>query len=256
METVKQDTWNASLYDGKHSFVSNYGGDLISLLSPRPEEKILDLGCGTGDLASRLAGYDCEVIGIDNSPNMIAQAQKKYPHIPFFVEDATSLPFDSRFTAVFSNAALHWIKSPKQALTSIYNSLQQGGRFVAEFGGKGNVQIITDTIIEEYATQGISFNWENFPWYFPSIAEYTQLMEEAGFRVVFAQHFDRPTPLDGENGLSNWIEMFGDSFFKGLSENKKAMITQKVSKKLHPQVYKDGAWQIDYKRIRVIGIKE
>ncbi|MDK8642775.1 class I SAM-dependent methyltransferase [Niallia taxi] len=256
MKTFKQDPWNASLYDGKHSFVSNFGEGLVSLLSPSPGEKILDLGCGTGDLASSLAKYDCEVIGIDNSPNMIALAQKKYPHIPFFVEDATALPYESRFTAVFSNAALHWIKSPKQALASIYSSLQQGGRFVAEFGGKGNVQIITDAIIEEFAEQGISFNWANFPWYFPSIAEYTQLMEEAGFRVVFAQHYDRPTSLDGENGLNNWIEMFGDSFFKGVSESKKEMLIRNVADKLHADVFKDGSWLIDYKRLRVIGIKE
>ena len=81
-------------------------------------------------------------------------------------------------------------------------------------------------------------------------------MEEVGFRVVFAQHFDRPTPLDGENGLKNWIEMFGSHLLESLNEDQKDAIITKVVKNLKPILYKEGNWIADYKRIRVIGIKE
>ena len=113
------------------------------------------------------------------------------------VQDATDLDYHNEFDAVFSNATLHWVKPPIQALHCIFKSLKQGGRFVAEFGGKGNVQTITDEIIKQIKEAGFEFKKEQFPWFYPSIAEYSSLMEETGFRVTFAQHFDRPTPFGG-----------------------------------------------------------
>ena len=206
-----KDYWNANLYDQNHSFVSKYGNNLIELLAPKQGEKILDLGCGTGDLAKELYDVGVNIVGVDKSKNMITEALRKYPHINFMIRDATNLGYHIEFDAVFSNATLHWVKQPKQALNCIYQSLKQDARFVAEFGGKGNVQTITDEIIHQLKESGIEYKMEHFPWYYPSIGEYTSLMEEVGFRVIFAQHFDRPTPLVGENGLKNWIKMFGRS---------------------------------------------
>jgi trans-aconitate methyltransferase len=93
-------------------------------------------------LAKRLSDLGVHVTGIDKSENMVQQAKHKYPHLKFLVADATTLNYDHEFDAVFSNATLHWVKPPKQALVCIFNSLKPGGRFVAEFGGKGNVQTI------------------------------------------------------------------------------------------------------------------
>jgi hypothetical protein len=81
-------------------------------------------------------------------------------------------------------------------------------------------------------------------------------MEEAGFRVIFAQHFDRPTHLDGDNGLRNWIEMFCSRMFEGLTEETKDFIITKVENNLKDVLFYNGGWFADYKRIRVIGIKE
>lgn len=251
-----KDIWNPSLYDTKHSFVSNYGSDLIELLDPKPDEKILDLGCGTGDLTNKLYHKKVNVIGIDNSKNMIMQAKGKFPKINFFVRDATNLEYNNEFDAVFSNAALHWIKAPEQVLKGIYRGLKQGGRFVAEFGGKGNVQAITDEMINQMTEAGFNYDMEQFLWYFPSIGEYSTLMEKVGFKVIFAQHFDRPTPLEGDNGLRNWIEMFFSNIFKGINENQKKDIITKTEDNLKKKLYHEGNWIADYKRIRLIGIKE
>lgn len=253
---MKKDNWNAELYDQKHSFVSKYGNSLIELLEAKKGEKILDLGCGTGDLANQLFEMGVDTTGIDKSENMVNQANNKFPKISFFVQDATELQFNSEFDAVFSNATLHWVKPPKKALQSIYNSLKQGGRFVAEFGGKGNVRIIIDEIINQLVEAGVDYQEKQFPWFYPSIGEYSTLMEDVGFRVTFAQHFDRPTPLEGENGLRNWVHMFGSQLLEGVNEEKKEMVLLKVEKSLKPILYKNGQWVADYKRIRVIGIKE
>ncbi|RKQ28440.1 class I SAM-dependent methyltransferase [Oceanobacillus halophilus] len=251
-----KDNWNPKLYDEKHSFVSKFGRDLIELLNPKEEERILDLGCGTGDLTKELTSYDTEVIGVDKSEKMIQKAKEKYPDIPFHVQDATSLKFEREFDAVFTNATLHWVKPPEQALQQIYQVLKKGGRFVAEFGGKGNVQIITNEINFQIKENGINYKPENFPWYFPSIGEYTKLMEEIGFSVTFAYHFDRPTLLDGEDGLRNWLEMFGNSLLHGIDEDRKHSILWKAENRLKESLYHSGDWIADYKRIRVVGIKD
>lgn len=255
MEKAAQQQWNADLYDTSHSFVSKYGNELIELLEFQKGEKILDLGCGTGDLAKQLADAGVEVVGIDSSMDMIRQANQKYPEVSFQIGDATALDFHEEFDAVFSNAVLHWIKEPEKALDSVYESLKTGGRFVADFGGIGNVQTITDEMIEQIKQAGFEFTKQQFPWYFPSIGEYTALMENAGFHVLFAQHYDRPTLLKGEQGLSNWMSMFGALFFEGIPENEITAIKKRVETNLRNQLNKDGNWTADYKRIQVHGKK-
>ncbi|APH05025.1 class I SAM-dependent methyltransferase [Bacillus weihaiensis] len=252
----RQGKWDATLYDEKHAFISEFGNQLIELLAPKKGEKILDLGCGTGDLAHTLSEQQVNVVGVDQSKSMISKAQIKYPHIPFIVKDALKLEDKNEFDAVFSNATLHWIKAPELALDRIYCSLKQGGRFVAEFGGKGNVRIITDEVIRQIERLGVDFNDNHYPWYFPSIGEYTTIMEKVGFRVTYAEHFDRFTALENENGLRNWLKMFGSSLFHGINEDEKELIVAEVEKKLRPILYKNGKWFADYKRIRVIGLKE
>ncbi|WP_434801659.1 class I SAM-dependent methyltransferase [Robertmurraya yapensis (ex Hitch et al 2024)] len=252
----RNNLWNANLYDGRHNFVSQFGQSLVELLAPKPGERILDLGCGTGDLANQIYENGVDVVGVDSSVNMVEQAKNKYPDINFIVEDATSLEYNSEFDAVFSNATLHWVKPPIKALLGIYDSLKPGGRFVAEFGGKGNVQTISNGILFEIEAAGFEFKKAHFPWFYPSIAEYSTLMEEVGFRVTFAQHFDRPTPLDGDDGLKNWIQMFGNQLFTGVPEDIQEDIIKKVENRLKGALYTDGQWVADYKRIRVIGIKE
>jgi len=251
-----KDYWNASLYDQNHSFVSEYGDNLMELLAPEQGEKILDLGCGTGDLTKKLNDLGVNVVGVDKSNNMITEARNKYPHIPFLARDVTELGYNVAFDAIFSNATLHWVKQPKQALHCIYQSLKPGARFVAEFGGKGNVQTITDEIIHQLNEVGMEYKMEQFPWFYPSIGQYSSLMEEVGFRVIFAQHFDRPTPLDGENGLKNWMEMFAKSMFESMDEDQQDDVITKVEINLKSTLYKNGNWIADYKRIRVIGIRE
>ncbi|TSB47672.1 class I SAM-dependent methyltransferase [Alkalicoccobacillus porphyridii] len=253
--TQTTDSWNAQAYDGKHSFVSNYGHALLDMLNPLEGETILDLGCGTGDLATKIAQSGAKVTGVDQSPAMVQQAQSKYPDLSFHVLNATKLPYQDEYDAIFSNAVLHWVKPPEQALSTIFQSLKSQGRFVAEFGGQGNVKQITDELFKQLKQSNVPSAHLEFPWYFPSIAEYTSLMEMAGFRVILAQHFDRPTPLEGEDGLRNWILMFGSSLFEGMSESSRDTIILNIEKALKDSMYQVGKWIADYKRIRVVGVK-
>ncbi|MFC7394302.1 class I SAM-dependent methyltransferase [Scopulibacillus cellulosilyticus] len=254
-ETISKNRWDSNLYDDKTSFVSQLGKGVVELLNPKPGERILDLGCGTGDLTYEMAKTGAIPLGIDLSSTMIEAARKKYPDIKFSVENATTYRTSEPFDAVFSNAALHWIKSPSKVIETVWYALKNGGRFVAEFGGKGNVESIINSISSVLSDYGVSASERN-PWYYPSIGEYSTLLEKQGFRVTYAVHFDRPTLLnDGSKGLDNWLDMFSDDFFYGFSAACKKEIYEKINKELKPALFNNGNWYADYKRIRVIAEK-
>lgn len=251
---MPQNVWNASMYNEKFAFVSAYGQDLVGWLNPQPGENILDLGCGTGQLAQTIAATGAHVIGIDSSATMIETAQKTYPDSDFRVADATNFSFPTQFDAVFSNATLHWVPDAERVIQNIAASLKQDGRFVAEFGGKGNVvhivNAIQDAIGETLHIQVPS------GWYFPSIGEYTPLLEKHNLAVDTALLFDRPTPLaDGEQGLRRWIEMFASAMMLSVPEEVKPLILDNVERQLRPTLFQQGQWFADYRRLRIMAHK-
>ncbi|MEH1864814.1 MAG: class I SAM-dependent methyltransferase [Nostoc sp.] len=247
--------WNTDLYEDKHAFVWQYGDNLLKVLNPKPGESILDLGCGTGQLTEKIAQAGAEVTGIDRASSMIETARQNYPHLRFDVADARDFQVLKPLDAVFSNAVLHWIKEADAAIASIHQALKPGGRFVAEFGGKGNVQAIVTALYSALEAIAISPQALN-PWYFPSIGEYATLLEQQGFDVTYATLFARPTPLtEGEAGMANWLEMFADAFLAGLSADQKIQIIRTVEEYLLPTLYQEGNWTADYWRIRIVAIK-
>ena len=161
-------TWDADLYDSKIGFVSERGKEVVNLLNPQPGERILDLGCGTGELTYEIARSGAIPLGIDLSPTMIEKARRKFPDLQFAVVNAETFRTTEQFDAVFSNAALHWMKGAAAVIKSVWLALRPGGRFIAEFGGKGNVNTIMQGITGVLAEHGISAAERN-PWYFPSI---------------------------------------------------------------------------------------
>jgi trans-aconitate methyltransferase len=252
MSDTMNKSWNPALYDAKMAFVSQLGSPLLGLLAPQPGERILDLGCGTGTLTAELAQLGAETTGIDFSASMIEQARAKHPGLEFTVADATAYRSTRRFDGVFSNAALHWIKPPEAAVESVRLALRPGGRFAAEFGGKGNVGTIADAIVNALTRLGIDAQARN-PWYFPSVGEYTTLLEQHGFRVRSAELFPRPVELaDGVQGMKNWLDTFADVFFQGLTPETKDEVYSQIEDQLRPQLFHQGEWRADYVRIRVL----
>ncbi len=248
--------WNANLYDQKHDFVSKFGESLVDLLAPQKNEDILDIGCGKGDLAHEIAALGATVQGIDASTEMIIAAQKKYPDITFQAIDATALHMTNQFDAVFSNAALHWMKEPDQVIHNIYHALKDGGRFVAEMGGHGNIASIVWALQKSMEAFKLPYIEENFPWYFPTLEEYQSKLEDAGFKVEMITLYERPTPLQGEDGLRNWLVMFSHNMLQHLSDNEKEQIYAKCDELLKPTYYKDHQWVADYCRLRFVAIKK
>lgn len=247
--------WNATLYDNKHKFVSNFGESLVSLLHPQKGEHILDVGCGTGDLSYDISKSGATVTGIDAAESMIEAAKEKFPNIHFCTQDGEQFSFDPQFHAVFSNAAIHWMKNQQQVVQNCYDVLLPGGRFVAELGGAHNIQSIVSAIKEASNRLSIPYDATLFPWVFPTKEEMAEHLINVGFDIITIEHYERPTPLVGEDGIRNWLEMFSNNMFKSLQNDEKEAIYSECERILRPQLYKENGWIADYWRIRFIAKK-
>lgn len=241
--------WDTDSYDEGHSFVFEYGEDVVELLEPEAGERILDLGCGTGHLSARIAEAGADVVGLDASEEMIRKARQTHSDCEFVHADARSFSFEKPFDAVFSNAALHWIPEQDAVLESVADALAPDGRFVAELGGSENVAAIVDAVREVAADHGYDVT---SPWYFPTIGEYATRLESHGLETRYATLFDRPTELEnGPEGLRNWLSMFGDSLLAPVPEEERSGVIAAIEDRLRDDRYRDGTWVADYRRLRV-----
>jgi trans-aconitate methyltransferase len=232
-------SWDAKRYQSRHSYVFEYGESLIDLLDPRPGERILDLGCGSGQLTAKIAESGAEVIGLDQAAEMIEQARRNFPQLTFDVGDAADFRLPTPVDAVFSNAALHWVKDADGVASSVARALRPSGRFVLEMGGRGNTQAVMNALREVAGPV-------ETPWYFPSVGEYASVLERHGFEIGLATLFDRPTRVEGEDGLEDWLSMFAGSMLKIPD------LRREVAERLRSKMFHDGGWVLDYRRLRVI----
>ena len=248
---MTSNAWDPERYERDGGFVWKYGHDLVDLLEARPGDHVLDVGCGSGQLTARIAVSGADVVGVDNSPEMVDRAVRNYPELRFEVADVRDLPYRAEFDAVFSNAVLHWVLPPEAAVKSIRRALKPGGRFVAELGGRGNIAAIVEAV--RWARRGNVGPRVGDAFFFPSAAEYTAMLESHGFDVGHADLFERPTPLEGgEDGLRLWLDTFAGGLLDGLSDDERAEVVDRMETRLRPRLHRDGLWTADYVRLRVV----
>ncbi len=243
------DNWDPNLYEASHSYVWKLGSDLVHLANLEKGMSVLDLGCGTGHLTNQINLSGATVLGIDNSQSMISQAENNYPHLDFVLGDARKLTFQERFDVVFSNATLHWIKEPKSVVQGILRALKPNGKLVAEFGGEGNVKSVVKALSDQLGENMIN------PWYFPSVEEYTKVLTTEGLTVRSISLFDRPTSLEKDEGLRDWLNMFCKPIFATVNCESREQICKGIEKQLRSRMYQNGRWIIDYRRLRVVATK-
>ena len=249
------DAWNAGLYQQSCGFVWQYGRDLLGLLEPRAGERILDVGCGTGQLTAEVARSGAAVVGIDRSPAMIAEAHRNFPGLEFAVHDVCALPFREEFDGVFSNAALHWVPRAEEAARSMAGALKLGGRLAAEFGALGNVARVRRAADQAWEALGRGPT-PTEPWFYPSLAKYASILERSGLDVTFATVFDRPTVLEGgSEGLARWYDMFGGHWLAPLDESGRDEFLRLAAGFAAPHLWAGGQWRADYRRLRIVARK-
>jgi trans-aconitate methyltransferase len=239
-------TWDPERYARNARFVSDLGMPVVQLLAPRRGERILDLGCGDGVIAAKLAEMGCEVVAVDSSDMQIAAARKL--SLDARVMSAEALTFREEFDAVFSNAALHWMLRPDDVIAGVWRALRPGGRFVAEMGGKGCVETIKLALLAALARRRID-GQRLVPWYFPTIDDYSGRLRNAGFVISYISLFPRPTPLPGD--VTAWLETFAENFLRALPHSEWPALLEEVREVLGPKLCDaNDNWTADYVRLR------
>ena len=248
---VPGQSWTPEGYARNAGFVAALGEPVVTLLAPRPGERILDVGCGDGVLTAKLAAIGADVVGIDASPELVKAAQDR--GLDARLLDAHSMAFEQEFDAVFSNAALHWMADPARVVANVFRGLRPGGRFVGEFGGKGNVRLITEALLAALARRGVDGR-RAFPWYFPDAEDFSGLLRRSGFTIERMELFERPTPLP--TAIEGWLATFGGPFLGRIAEAERPGLVTEVVGDLAPRLRDaDGVWRADYVRLRFAAIR-
>jgi len=251
MEQLSRQHWSAQRYAETAHFVPALGAPVLELLAPLPGEHILDLGCGDGVLTEKIAAAGAVVVAVDAAADMVAAARAR--GLDARVVAGQNLNFDGEFDAVFSNAALHWMRPPEAVLAGVHRALKPGGRFVGEMGGHNNTAAIMVAIRAVLARRGLDAQRLS-PWWFPSAAAYRAKLEGAGFAVGEIAIVPRPTPLSA--GLEAWLDTFTEDFFGALPPAERALARGEIVDLLRPILMDEsGAWIADYVRLRFRAIR-
>jgi trans-aconitate methyltransferase len=246
MAEIAPQHWLAQRYAENAAFVPALGLPVLELLKPQPGERILDLGCGDGTLSAKIAAVGATVVAVDAGPDMVAAARRR--GVDARLMDGQKLAFHCEFDAVFSNAALHWMRAQEAVLAGVFRALKPSGRFVAEMGGHGNIAAILVALSAVLARRGHDAHRLS-PWQFPSATAYRNRLEAAGFTVAEIATIPRPTALPGS--IEPWLDTFCEPFFGALSESDRSQARAETADLLRPVLMDEtGTWIADYVRLR------
>lgn len=247
MSDQTRKTWSAADYAANARFVADLAGPaMLDLLSAKPGEAILDLGCGDGALTEKIVATGADVRGVDGDPDMVRAAAALGLNAQ--VMDGEALTFGPEFDAVFTNATLHWMLRPHLVAAGVYKALKPGGRYVGEFGGFANIAGIQAGARAIMKSHGYKLQ-PALPHYYPTAQDFSRLLKEAGFEGIDAQLIPRPTHLP--TGLKGWLDTFGDSLLPGVPKGAHPRLIGEICDFLKPILSTPGGeWYADYIRLR------
>jgi SAM-dependent methyltransferase len=287
MSQSKPDHWSSTAYNSSASFVPKLTTTVVSYLSPQPTDRILDIGCGDGELTAKLAQQSAFVLGLDASASFIQTARERYgsgpgdgegaetPNCAFVLHDATDLQGCAEvrdggagWDKAFSNAAMHWIlREPStrgKFFGDVHAVLRRGGSFVFEMGGSGNVVEVQAAVLGALVRAGVGLERarEASPWFFPAVEQMRGMLEEVGFVVERCEVEYRPSRLDpvredGSGGLEGWVRLMCAQHVEVVAEDKREEVIRDICDVLRSVVTRDdGSMWLGYVRLRAVAVKK
>ena len=247
-----EQTWDTQAYEKNAAFVHGLASGVLEWLNAQAGERILDLGCGDGQLTQRIAATGARVVGVDASAQMVAAARSR--GVLADEGNAEALPYPEKsFDAVFSNAALHWVRDHDAMIKQVRRVLKPGGRFVAEMGGHGNVAAIRVALIAVLARHGYG-TLEDHVNYYPAVEAYRKRLSRHGFQVERVELIPRPTLL-AASGMEGWLRTFRSGVLAGLPESLRDTVVHETESLLAPALRDEaGNWVADYVRLRFVAV--
>jgi len=213
-EGIKKHLWDPKTYMKSSSAQKKWAEELLSKVSIRGEERVLDIGCGDGKITAQISRLvpRGSVVGLDNSLEMLRFARSRFPaeewpNLQFEQGDARDLPYDNQFDLILSFAALHWIFDHRPVLAGIRRSLRRKGLVYLQFGGRGNAADVLDIAGELIAEEKWSRYFEGFgfPYAFYGPEEYRAWLDTSGLKTIRLELLQKDMVQRGGEGLASWI---------------------------------------------------
>lgn len=213
-EDIKMHRWDPETYSLSSSAQKMWAEELLSRISIRGDERILDIGCGDGKITAQISRLvpKGSVAGLDSSQEMLGFARswfpaEEWPNLAFQHGDARDLQYDNQFDLVLSFAALHWVLDHRPVLAGIRRSLRKGGRVFMQFGGRGNAARVLDIAGEMITEERWRpyFEGFEFPYGFFGPEEYRVWLDASGLKTVRLELLEKDMVQKGRSGLASWI---------------------------------------------------
>jgi trans-aconitate 2-methyltransferase len=186
-ETPWLPAWDAS-YASNTGHHRVYDDEFLAATPLSPADRLLDLGCGSGDFTRTMADLvpEGEVVGLEPQPALLAEARTRAGANQTFVEGPVQhlgplFPEPAQFDGVVSRAAMQWVPMADHPdyLAESRRLLRAGGWFRLEMGGAGNIAPMAATL----ETISRAHGGPPAPWSFPDAGTYLELLEAAGFEI-------------------------------------------------------------------------
>jgi trans-aconitate 2-methyltransferase len=198
--------WNPDLY---HKFQTQRFApfdDLIKLVKVREGLRVVDLGCGTGELTARLADAlpGSDMVGIDNSHDMLSRA-KGYARPGLRFESGSIEGITGEWDLIFSNAALQWVEDHRSLVPGLLKMVRPGGQLVVQV--PSNFRHITQKLVQELAGEepfrDALDGWSRTSPVL-SIDEYAELLYSSGGEDMMVYEKIYPHILEDADALADW----------------------------------------------------
>ncbi len=253
--------WDGSKYATNLDLQAEVGETLINTIRLQPHYIILDIGCGVGNLTTKLASlcYQGSVLGIDASPSMIKQAKvhaADISNIEFLVLGAENIRFQHRFDVVFSNSALHWVFENEKVLLNICAALKPGGNIGLQFPLLNERHPLISYIRQVIKSLGFERcyqDWE-FPWFVATEKNYKNLLQASGYQNVSVKKMQNAFRFKTASQVYDFFDSIGLSMYLDpLEADQKHHFKQKLFQEIE-QDYTNGGIVLHFERLFAFGV--